>query len=175
MVDFFVLGVKKQRPAPADRRHWVWLLTIVAVGSSCATGRVPRPEPKPMAADLYCDRDDECEILDWVGGGCCAGRGESEPYTISRVAVERHQVEDAARCKDVDCGDEPLIRYEREPVCRTELGEWIAVCSGHVCKKRSIHLFLPAKTTGCDDRSELQRPKPEPKREDEFDPKLDLP
>jgi hypothetical protein len=160
IIDLFLSGAKKQRSAPAARRYWVCFVTSVAVASSCGTGRVPRPEPKPMAADLYCDRDDECEILDWVGGGCCAGGGEAEPYAISRVAVERHQVEHTVSCKDVDCGDDPLILHRREPVCRTELGEWIAVCSGHVCRRRSIHLFLPAKTTGCDDRSRREQPEP---------------
>jgi hypothetical protein len=124
------------------------LLVVFTAVSSCATGRLPPQEPKVLPNDLSCERDDECEILDHsVYGNCCWWGHESEPYAISRVAVERHRAQREAECADVACD---LVDYQRLPFCRTESEEWIAVCTRHVCTRASIHLFFSPKTVECE-------------------------
>jgi hypothetical protein len=128
------------------------LLVILATAGSCA-GRVPQEEPRVLPADLYCDDDDDCEIVDYrMSDYCCLGGGESEPYAVSRASIERHQALQAANCADVGCPDDPLIGYRKPPFCRTQTDEWIAVCAGHLCKRRSIHLLLSPKTVGCESK-----------------------
>ena len=128
------------------------LLVILATAVSCA-GRVPQEEPRVLPADLYCDDDDDCEILDYfMSDDCCFGGGESEPYAVSRVSIEGRKARRAEKCAHVQCPDDPLIRYQKLPFCRTQTDEWIAVCAGHLCKRRSIHLLVSPKTVGCESK-----------------------
>jgi hypothetical protein len=34
--------------------------------------------------------------------------------------------------------------------CRTQRRDWIAVCSGHVCKRRAAHFFLSPRKIDCE-------------------------
>jgi hypothetical protein len=150
VAEFGMLLLKENRTTKGGWMRFVCLLAILTA-VSCATGRVPHAEPIPLPTDLYCESDDDCEVLDHsVYGDCCWGGWQTEPYAISRAAEERHRTELATKCADAVC-DEPLMGYPRGRLCRTGLDEWTPVCSGHVCKRRSIHLFLPEKTVECDD------------------------
>ena len=117
-------------------------LVVLAALCSCGTSqvRVEEPkgflaEPKVLAEDLRCDRDADCEIVDHdVYGECCVAGEESEPYAISRAAVERHGARQRVECGGVQC---PPTDYESVGR-RTSYWDWQAVCCGHVCKRRAV-------------------------------------
>jgi len=114
------------------------VLLVVAYTYTCACATGPEPRRVP-ADDLFCARDADCEIVatDVVGEGCC--HTHTEPYAISRAAAERHQVRMDTMCGRAVCTME--CRY----IEVTELEDWAAVCSGHVCKRRSTKPFPSAK------------------------------
>jgi hypothetical protein len=81
--------------------------------------------------------DTDCEIVDGdvVAEVCCGSC--SEPYAISKVAAERH-----VRRAQAKCADTPCLAWRRL-CCNTRRSDWKAVCSDHVCERRSATFFSP--------------------------------
>ena len=120
----------------SDARRLCALLAVVVFPWSCATG------PTPMTAqgeDGSCDNDGDCQIVDYdVELVSCCGGTPLEPYAVSKAAVERHIMRRNAKCTDAVC---TMIR--RVCCSCTKKRDWIAVCSRHVCQRRSVSFFSP--------------------------------
>ena len=118
------------------------VLVVFAALCSCATGQprdglAPPHEGKLPPTDLFCERDDDCEILDTSFDECCFS-GETEPFAISHAAVKRYQARRKYECAGAICTEEGV-----SGCCCTKLKDWIAVCVGHICKRRSKLFDLP--------------------------------
>ena len=122
------------------RRGILWLVFASVALYSCAAGQVRPQESKVLPNDLFCERDDDCEILDdYVYGDCCSFGEETEPYAISRAVAEQRRAHHHAECAEADCGDRTFIEYAGP--CVTHPEDWTAVCSGHACRRRRLHFF----------------------------------
>ncbi len=122
----------------ADNSLTLGALLAIAYICACATGPQPR---KVAAGDLFCERDADCEVVDsdFIGGDCCHTR--TEPYAISRAAAERHEARWMANCKGRMC------TMECRRIKVTDPADWDAVCSSHICKRRSVKLFPSIKSS----------------------------
>jgi len=68
--------------------------------------------------DLYCDDDDDCEVITEDREAKCDA--VARPYAVSKTAA-----------KDLVCALDIM------PNCIHEGRDWAAVCSDHICKIRS--------------------------------------
>ena len=108
---------------------------LLVVACSCATEQYTR---WVSPSDLVCVRDEDCII--WQGDVMCSDHGDDPvPYAISRAAVAESRRELKKR------GDRCII-LDRDFSCRMEPSEWKAVCSDHVCERRSALWFRDPKT-----------------------------
>ena len=69
-------------------------------------------------SDLYCDDDDDCEVITQDAESQCAA--VARPYAVSKTAA-----------RDLVCAIDIM------PACTHERRDWAAVCSDHICKIRS--------------------------------------
>ena len=103
-------------------RHLVGVLWLC----SCATTAKPY---RPMAQELFCNEDDDCEIVEGPLHSCSYG-AHGEPYAVAREAVE-------STGKELVC----VHIMIQSCACYTEPEDWIAVCSDHACERRRAHFF----------------------------------
>ena len=116
------------------RKEAAWLLPILASLCSCATEQYLRwvsPD------DLVCNRDDDCQIVqgDVVS---CPDDDDDQPYAISRTALSGHQGESRRR-------RERCTVNLSQKLCTYDPSEWKAVCSDHLCERRSARWFSEPK------------------------------
>ena len=128
----------KARSPERHRGLKISILLALAYTCTCATGPEPRPVP---AYELLCHDDADCEIVTTdVGEACCYSN--TEPYAISRAAAERHRVRTKIKCAQARC------TAECQEIMVTRSEDWVAVCSGHACKRRSTK-FFPSPEPSC--------------------------
>jgi hypothetical protein len=113
-----------------------WGLLVFVAVCSCATGKVAEEKASPPD-DLFCDRDDDCEILDIEFD---RPRDHREPYAISRAGAERRKARHKDTCANGAC--EPVGYPMR---CFFDVDHWIAICSRHVCERRPAEHRTTAK------------------------------
>ena len=115
------------------RKGVLYLLSVLTLLSACAEEQVRWAAPE----DLVCNRDTDCQIVQGGIAECDApfARDANVPYAMSRAAIKRH-----ARNHDgCSVGGGPAL------LCDYDLREWAAVCSDHVCERRSAHFFSSPK------------------------------
>lgn len=119
-------GLSDPSNPEAGRRSRCWWLLGGLWLCSCATANTL---PEPPVSELLCDRNADCEIVDGPLHSCNHGV-QYEPYAISRLALTPDTT--------------PLLCTENlyeSTSCHTNLADWIAVCSNHICKRRRAHFF----------------------------------